>query len=210
MMSFRLSTTALFGLLCASFSQAAIITLVNPSNPIFQQNSQNPCVIGDNPCGPDNPIPYTSLPNGNPDSYDLNSPTYTVQTILNIVNGPVFSLALDLNNTSAPQTVDLVEMYLNNVLLDSWTGPLSLVAANNGSGFSDILFTGFDLTGKQTTDSVYFRLKMSVVNDGPEALFLISNNSPAVPEPSTALLLGGALTGLAIWRRRASRSTESL
>ena len=203
-------------LLAAVSSFGSGITLITPSDPgyaIYQQTNQNPCVIGDNPCGPNEPIPYLTISGaGNINSYDVTSPEYTVAQLQGVLNSSYFTLGLDLNNNNNAQGVQLVamEVKIGGVFVETqaWSDNVLLSAANNGSGFSDVLFSYYSLAGLSSTDLVRFHLKMDPVNPGAESLFLIATNSDgvittnAVPEPSTAVLLSGALLGLGLWRRR--------
>jgi hypothetical protein len=211
----------LFALLLAAFTNTASATTVHlisyllPGDPgyqIFNQTAQNPCVIGDNPCG-GGPIPFTAI--GNDSSYDVYSPIYTASQITNIVGGSTFILGLDLNNNANPQTITAVEMLIsgtsvNNILtnptdLYQWAGSISLKAAANGSGHSDMLFQTFDLTGFAANTQVQFHLVMPTATPGAESLFLINNGDLVAPEPSTFGLAGASFVALAAIRRRRKR-----
>ena len=97
------------------------------------------------------------------------------------------------------------------VVVLSVGGSAAVVSA--GSGFSDVNFFGFDLTGIAGNYQVRFLLDMPIVdantpgvNDGREVLFLLATDEVTppneVPEPSTYALIGGALVGLQMLRRR--------
>lgn len=185
---------------------ASSITLINPSNPSVQQSGQSPCVIGNNPCGsggtsgtPFN-LAYTLVTNGS--SYDLFSPTYTVANITAITGSSTFSLGLDLNDNNNPQTIEKVALFVNSAEYQSWVGPLDVKSTNNGTGASDVTFSGFDLSSFGSNATVQFELKMSNLNAGGENLFLIGSSPTTIPEPSSSLLIGTGLVALGTFARR--------
>lgn len=210
----RLIAVALFSTALSYGSGITLLSQGDSGYASYQQNNQNPCVMGDNPCGPNEPIPYTSLSGGgNTNSYDAVSPDYTVGQLKTVVGSAYFMLGLDLNNNSNPQGLQLVAMDIDTGSgfqeAQSWIGDILVSASNNGSGHSDLLFKFFDISGYGSNTGVRFRLKMDPVNPGAESLFLIATNGDGVvinvndiPEPSTAMLLGGALLSLGLYRRR--------
>jgi hypothetical protein len=174
----------------------------------YQQTANSPCVIGESSCQ-DGVLPdHTVLPVAT--SYDdVFSPEYTVQQIFDAV-GFDFWVGFDVNQTNVVQTLDYFKMYINGSEVDVYTGPTGVpptTGGGNGNGYADYLFKGFtSLSGYDLTDTVQFQADMSLVNDGREQFFLITAGSPPappeVPEPSSLLLMGGGLVGLAWWRKR--------
>lgn len=181
---------------------AATLSL-DGSSPGIQHSVDSPCIISAINC-PGQPagFGFTNYSHGGVTNIDLLSPTYLVSQILSVI-GSAFSVALDVNQTNArsPQTLDLFEMYVNGQLVDSYAGsPGNVPVIHNGTGDADYLLSGFtSLAGYGANDTVYFRVKMSSLNDGPEQLFLVP---AAVPVPAAGFLLVGALGGLAALRRK--------
>lgn len=189
-------------LLGAPLAQAATLA-IDGSSPGIKQSVDSPCIISAINC-PGQPagFSFTNYASGGVSDIDLNSPTYTVDQLLNAV-GLAFSVALDVNQTNAnsPQTLNLFEMFINNVLVDSYTGSIGNVPViNNGTGDADYLLYGFtSLAGLALTDTVYFHAVMSDLNDGPEQIFLVP---AAVPVPAAGFMLLGAIGGLVALRRK--------
>ena len=193
--------------LSSRHANAATLTFENPGLLIFQQTENSPCVIGEPSC--DNPAGFgvTIIPTGpSGENYDLDSPDYTVAQIEAIV-GSSFFVGIDVN-TAAGQDIEVLDffaMYVNDVLIDSFTGPEAFALTNNGNGFSDALLRNFtSLSGFLDTDVVHFQAIVSGATDGREQFFLISSGEqppppPVIPEPGSLMLLG---SGLLIGARR--------
>jgi hypothetical protein len=89
--------------------------------------------------------------------------------------------------------------------------PVNFPLNAQGAGFADHAFlTGIDPFALNASDVLLFNISMDTLNDGAEEVFLSGTYSgqdvqdavDGVPEPSTALLLGFGLAGLAINGRR--------
>ncbi len=85
----------------------------------------------------------------------------------------------------------------------------NLPVNSQGAGFADYaISTGIDPFALAASDVLLFNFSMDLLNDGAEEIFLSGTFSgtdvglPPIPEPSTALLLGGGLLGLAALGRR--------
>ncbi len=181
---------------------------------LYQQTSNNPCVIGDPSCH-NGSFAETVLPSG-ASSYDALSPLYHVSDIRTALNGGnTFIIGIDINQTSVAQTLSLFQMSINGVVVDTYSAsPATSVPATagggNGNGYADYILTGFtDLTPYNATDTVQFHVVMPLVNDGREEFFLIPDEGggvvQATPEPFSMLLAGAGLLSLGLYRRFATR-----
>lgn len=190
-------------------ANATSLSLTGVTEKIYQQSKDSPCIIAGQNCpGQPGDFSYTLYPNGgNIVTTEQRSPDYTVEKLLSMFeNG--FSVGLDINQAGEDvQTLDYFHMYIDKAVVDTYTGSVGNVPANQqGAGWADYLITGFtSLKGLPLASIVAFDMKLSGMSDGAESFFLVANSAPpvsTVPLPGAALLLASGLGGLAALRRR--------
>lgn len=195
-------------------SAVTILTLDLSPADIFQQTDQNPCVLGDPSCkqeyAPGMDLPYTVFaPNPPGDTFtDEMSEVYTVGLIRSIVGGNFFVLGFDIN-TAAGKPIEILDLFsmdvdqgVGFVTEALYTGPTPFINNNNGTGFSDALMMGFDLTAFDDADELKFTITYRNATGGRENIFLIGTEATPIPEPATVFLVGSALLGLGLLARR--------
>lgn len=189
----------------------SILTL-NPELPhtVGPQSESAPCIIAGTNCQ-NGTFPYTNFDqSGNEPLYDQNSPPYLVSQF----PFSQFNVAIDVNTAKEGETLELFEVWLGPVgaqgstRLYHFDTPTNIATdlPNNGNGFADWTLRSIDLSSFSDTDTIQFRAKWSGSSDGAESFFLVGAGTPTVPEPTSLLLLGTGLSGLALvaWRKRKS------
>jgi hypothetical protein len=222
-----MTKSKLLGLLAVVFLAAGPAKALNLEGPdldfFYQQTAASPCVIGGSNCL-NGGFPYTNAgTGGNGTLMDETSPVYA-STAIDAIVGDMADviIGIDLNQTVNAQDVYFFKIFGCNgagcdptTLIDEFNPGgddnlfQTLAVANNGVGYSDYLFTDVDLTG---FEFIKFEAKW-LNNDGADRFFLVgceegaegcgsTEEPPEVPEPSSMLLMGGGLLGLALWRKR--------
>jgi len=211
--------------LAASTASAATIGVV-PAPPFYQNTDASPCVIGGENCK--GTIPYTvSGSGGDGSTFDKNSPTYLISDLMPYTIGSQFSIGIDFNDTKIAQTLNSFSMVFCSATVAVADDPVDCAVqggsttqtylydglfdfktTHNGVGYSDFVMGLFDFNDANGTATIVQFQANWFNNDGPDRFFIIAgdadevDNPPEVPEPSSMLLMGGGLLGLAWWRKR--------
>jgi hypothetical protein len=194
---------------------AVPLTLDNDGVPSFQQQQNSPCVTGGPSCKNPAGFGFTDINaldnDGTVTAAEGTSPTYTVGQITALV-GNSFLIGIDTNQSAGGANPGINLLSFTVLVAGSpaftFTGVAGGTEINliNGDGFSDATLNGIDLSGFAANASVQFIANYTNATAGAESFFLASA-PPSVPEPSSLLLLGIGLAGLAfIARRRSLRS----
>lgn len=205
------SSIAVAGALgCGIQANAATIglTLDNSETTIqYGQTANRPCIIGESSCT--GSLPKTPLPNGPQSVYDVTTINYSIGTITALVTEQFF-VGIDVNSTQKPlatEYLDLFEAIIRNesgVEVDRFVYdpgfPGTQLLVNQGTGASDALLKGFDLSSYSNTFTIQFHTIIQTPTDGKEQFFLVaandSNPPTEIPEPGTTALFGLGLLGM--------------
>lgn len=220
----RLLCVAFLALTYSVTASAALLSWQYVNGKIYQNTEQSPCIFQVPNC--QGSLPAQDVPHsGNVEAFDTFAlpgiVDYTGSQLNSIIaaGGGALLIGLDLNDTSVPQSLIRFDMYINGVLTDYLAVAnvnIPLLSPNNGQGFADVLLSGFSQFGNN--DIIRFRWVFGLAtspsstctptcpaNDGPDNAFIIGG--PAIPEPSTWLLMSTGLFGLGlIGRKRSKRS----
>lgn len=186
----------------------------------YQQQTNRPCIYGYGPCGaPPAGFPaYTNISIGGsetivdagtltqPHPASNGAPVLFNATAAQLtgVAGNAIWLGVDVNennNTSINILQFEIEDTTTSTMLAHLAPGTVLAAFTNGTGYSDAILKGLDLTGIAGTDNIQFRLQYNDASDGTEQFFAIAGPT-AIPEPASILLLGSLLAGFATYLRK--------
>lgn len=197
----------------ASAASAAPILLDLDPATAYQQQAQSPCVIGAPSCSNPPGFAKTTLAANTATNTNIASPLYTVAQIRAIV-GDTFSIGIDVNSNSQPMATEFLDSFslaINGTTQFLFNTSTQLQTNNNGSGFSDALLTGFDLSTFLNTDTARFFTTFPGATAGRESFFLVA--APAevtdVLEPGTLAVLGLGLLATGFIRRRKTNATRA-
>jgi len=222
----RIGAAAVFALAQTAFAAPITLTLTGPiaGKVIGPQSNSNPCIIAGTQCQNPSTFGFNDFTsNGNLPAYDLtstNDPShtvdathpavpYTVGQIETTVGSSFFDIAIDVNTTGAQgETLTLFEVIVDGTVIYNYVGPTVIGAINNnGNGYADWTLGVVDVSSFNDSSTVLFRAQWSGASDGAESFFLVADNgvippTGLVPEPSTLALLGLAMLGVGVSRRR--------
>lgn len=207
----RISILAFAIVLFASGAQAAPLTLDTSGTPSYQQLANRPCIFGDPSCSNPPSFPKTLLAPATSTYSNIMSPAYTIGQIRDLA-GDTFLVGIDVNTTQQPlatEILDSFELIIGGITQFTFNTPTQLANNANGTGWTDALLTGFDISSFLDTDSAQFRLSFHGATDGREQFFLIEGEggtqpppTNGVPEPFSILLLGAGVAGLSLRKRK--------
>jgi hypothetical protein len=175
-------------------AHANTLVLTEVVGNLYQQTVQSPCIFSNPSCSQPAGWQDTALPTGGAiTSYNALSPVYQGSTLLAVLAGGSMILGIDINQASGQpaQTLQLFEMLVNGIVVDTYPGPTNVPAGNNGNGYADYILTNFSSFAPNST--VQFHFVFNNANDGTENVFLIAGPPTSVPEPSTVMTVGFGL-----------------
>jgi hypothetical protein len=225
-MRIGLITGALLASGLAGAVNAATLLPLGQASEEVQQQGQGECVIAYAGACPTTTWDFYNLNDlpgggGSISDYDVLSPIYTVEEIINAVSA-TFLIGVDLNNTNEPQTVTILEVIINGIVEFANANTFTGTADDNGTGFADLSMGTIDLRSFASDDEVQFRFAVDPQNDGLEQVFLLDNNDrclpgnfecppdiEVIPLPTTLPLLAGGLMALGALLRSRSRKTKA-
>ena len=162
-----------------------------------------PCIIAGTNC--QQPFAYTNYTQyGHLSSYDVLSPVYSVSQL----PFSQFNVAIDVNTSNLGETLLSFEVrdLTTNTVLYSWTGSAVIgLVSDNGSGYGDWTLSSIDLSHVASNHEIQFHAIWSNASNDTTSFFLVGTNA-VVPEPTSLLLLGAGLSGLALAARRKRKS----